>query len=279
MRIAGETGGAVMRMNEVCLRLWAVVIVLVYVKAGAARGAEEHIFGVRVRAVAEHFTWHEEEAGTRLLEEEGPIGGLAGDLLLRFPNHMHFSLGGQVYSGSVDYDGSTQDGTPTETTVDYNGVRWHGLLGFDVVPQSALAVSPCLSIGGRAWIRDINDSPEGQGYEEEWLTIQGGAGLEIAAGNVTTCRFHARVMALYPLYNNAQYDLSEFDMGNDIEVEPGRRLTFRGEAGIRIRHFFAAVHYEQLDFAPSDREPTRGGVVWQPRSEGTVAGVSLGMEF
>lgn len=269
-----------MERRVACLRgLAAIVAGLVFLNEGVCLGEGSRVFGARIRAVAEHFTWEENESGTRLLEEDGPLGGVAGDLLFRFPNGIHLDFGGQVYAGSVDYDGSTQDGTPTETTVDYTGVNWRGLLGFDVVPRAELALSPCLTIGGRAWVRDINDSAEGQGYEEDWLTIYGGAGLQLGVGSSNACRFHAGVLALYPLHNQVQYDLSHIGLGDDIEVEPGRQLTFRAEAGIRIRHFFAAVHYERLDFARSDEAPIRGGVVLQPASKGSVAGLSLGVEF
>jgi len=256
-----------------------VSIVLALLCAGESRAEGEPAFGMRLRAVAERMTWEEHEAGSRLLEETGAFGGVEGELLFRLSGGTRVSLDGQVYFGSVDYDGSTQDGTPTQTEVDYSGVRWQGLLGFDVVPRPEFDVLPCLGIGGRAWRRDLNDSPEGRGYVEDWLTIQAGAGLEVGVGKADVCRCHARAMLLYPLYNRAHYDLSDFGAGNDVNVEPGRRLTLRAEAGIRVRHFFAAVHYERLDFSASDEEPIRGGVVWQPESEGTIAGVSVGIEF
>jgi hypothetical protein len=269
-----------MRKQGVCLQgMAAVSVVAMLLVAGEACGEGEPLFGFRLGAVVEHLVWEEHEAGSRLLEEKGPLGGVEGELLFRMPKGTRIGLNGQLYFGSVDYDGSTQDGTPTQTDVDYSGVRWRGLLGFDLVPEPVLDVVPCLSIGGRAWRRDINDSPEGQGYVEDWLTIRAGAGLEIGAGRVDACRLHARAMALYPLYNQARYDLAEFGYGSNIEVQPGRRVTLRVEAGLRVRHFFAAVHYERLDFSPSDQEPVRGGVVWQPESEGSVTGVSLGVVF
>ncbi|MEJ2554619.1 MAG: hypothetical protein P8079_11770, partial [Gammaproteobacteria bacterium] len=79
------------------------------------------------------FAWREYDGGgNRLLKENGSrftLGGFYGNLTAA-PRGWIYRADGDIYFGSVDYDGQTQSGLPVKTDVYYSGVRVQGIGGY-----------------------------------------------------------------------------------------------------------------------------------------------------
>lgn len=229
----------------------------------------------------ENFEWKEYgDSDEELLKESGPLFSLGGSLDFAIQPDLHLEGLGELFFGSVDYDGQTQTGVPATTTTDYAGLRAEGRGVFDVPAGRDAKVKPFAGAGGRAWLRKINDSDVGKGYEESWITIYGFVGLGGEAVVGPKSRLFGSLAVRLPIFNQVIIDWSNIGGPSDITVNPGEEPSFTLEGGLKYDLFTASVFYETFNFSKSDADDIGSGLqVWQPKSEARIIGLKAGLVF
>ncbi len=227
----------------------------------------------------ERFLWDEFAEGARLLEEDGlRLGGGFLGVLEDF-DHWGLALRIEGAAGQVDYDGQTFGGDPVTATTDYVGFRMDldGLIG--PRPDGAFAVRGIAGIGSRYWIRRLAEGrAEEGGYDEFWWTVYGRLGFLMEWKPRPGLVVFLRAAARPPIHNRLGLNIDLVDSG-EFTLEPGGEWTTDAEAGIRAGEWTFSVFYETLSFAESPIRVFPPIEVFQPRSEGEIAGVQAGLAW
>ncbi|HMP75118.1 MAG TPA: hypothetical protein PKE12_02365 [Kiritimatiellia bacterium] len=266
----GETDVAG-REKSFCRRckFWAACMALAI--PALARGGE---FEAYLRA--ERFAWEEFVDGARILKEDGPrIGGGIRGTLLEF-ERWRLAARAEATLGRVDYDGQTFGGEPATANSDYFGMR--GELDAVLRPEAeGLRFHPRLGIGARYWLRRIaeGDADEG-GYDENWFTLYAKFGGQLVWTLDGNTRIYLGVARRPALANRTYYNIELAD-DDTFSLEPGRDSTWDVEAGLQHGRVRIAAFYETLSFKESNRKSFPPIEVFQPKSEGSIAGVQVGL--
>jgi hypothetical protein len=240
----------------------------------AATAARAETFEVQMRL--EQFVWEEFADGEKLLEEEGPrVGiGLRGTAK-SFPK-WRMDLRADGFLGRVEYDGQTFAGDPLRENTDYIGVR--GELDAALRPPApGLRAHPRLGVGARYWLRRLarGDTDAG-GYDEGWFTLYGRIGADLVWTVDNATRFFVNIARRPALYNRTWYNIRIEDE-ETFSLEPGREWTWDVEAGWVTERYRFSVFYETYAFEQSNSKVIPPLEVFQPKSEGRAAGVSMGV--
>ncbi|MFW6081428.1 MAG: hypothetical protein ACOC7W_05900 [Desulfosalsimonas sp.] len=244
-------------------------------------------FGTDFEAYAKlgHFTWKEYSGSSKLLEESGPVYAVGAIADFTLTKEASLKLRGELFGGSVDYDGQTQGGTPVTTDTDYKGAELEADLGWDITVTKELTLTPFAGLGARLWERDIQSTPFldendqtikiARGYAEEWRNYYGRAGIS------GTRTFEGPWLGFFsagfriPVYTETIVD--------SVVLEPGNRLSGFAELGLESGMFKISVFYEGMRFSESDRvffyDGEQYGYMYQPKSEADILGVSAGIIF
>lgn len=192
------------------------------------RSDSSFTFGLQVR---DHNWTEYGDSGEQLIEESGSLYGL----FVRLENYLGGRWGirgdAQVFGGTVDYDGQTQDGTPANTDVDYIGGNVDvgpacRLLGNDQMSLAAFA-----QVGLRIWNRGLSDDDDAQGYDELWMTTAGRIGAKAQAKLAPNFELFAEGGYRIPIYTREEVDFS--DLGGDtVSLEPEEQGSLFAEAGL-----------------------------------------------
>ena len=237
---------------------------------------------------AESFTWKEFDNGDQVVKETGPIFGLGGAARWAI-NQLIMNINGEVFGGSVDYDGQTT-GTntpiPVDTDTDYLGFKIEGTIGWEIPISENSSIEPFIGPGIRAWNREIQGTRIGNirvvDTEEDWLTVYAPLGIRGRHVFSDHVSIFAKGGIKIPIYNENEADLSEI-YGVTVTVEPGREISGFAELGIRWKMLKAAIYYEGMRFSKSDpeRKNISGGTltVLQPKSEADMFGINIGVTF
>lgn len=228
------------------------------------------------------FTWTEKLPSGLSLEETGGLIGLRleTDLPHRSPG-WRSHLAGDVFAGTVDYDGFLIgiDGsiTPYESETTYLGVAGSWDVGYRVALSPEFAVEPFLGLGAHYWLRSLDDD-EGFGYDEYWLTLYGRAGIRFGWQTAPETELYAAAAALLPFYNYEwAVDVPLAQGDGDVELEPKEKTGWEIEAGLDHGSWHAAVFHSYMDFGRSDLDDT--GQFFQPASTREVTGLRVGYRF
>ncbi len=266
-------------------RSWMTAFVFVVLCSGSMAGREAFAGEADIYAALDSFVWKEfGDGGSRLLKESGTLAGVGFAYWKEFTNHMTLNPRVEIFGGNVDYDGSTQSGTPVATTVDYFGAKLEGDLGRKFRMAEPFFLEPFGGLGFRAWIRDIKDATTSTGtvaygYTEEWITLHVRVGLRGGMDISQTTRLFVEGGVKLPIYNENTAYLSSEGLGPDVTMHPGRQPSFFAEAGTRISHFMGSVFYDGLRFSRSDNVAVSGGFAYQPKSAADIFGLKLGVAF
>lgn len=229
----------------------------------------------------ERWTWTEQdEAGRRLLREEGPLLGL--ELEASRPLSTAWSLAGrgQAFLGEVDYDGATQAGDPVATTTEYYGLAAELEARRPVALGTALELQPLAGLGWRGWLRRIDNSGRwSSGYDETWNTVYGLLGAEARWQAQPKTAFFAEAVLRLPVYNRVRYSLTFNEQDDHATVEPGRDPSWRAEVGVERLPWKISLFIERLVFSRSETKVLPPFEVFQPESEGEVIGLQFGTEL
>ncbi len=228
----------------------------------------------------ESFTWKEySDGGSQLLKESGPISTLGISTKTDFANSLTLKAKGELFIGSVDYDGQTQAGTPLKTDTDYSGFRIEADMGkiFMVAEKSSL--EPFAGLGWKSWLRDLQSSNTAIGYEETWSIVYARLGVRGDHVFSKQLKLFAEAGLNLPIYNENVVDLG----GVDITIEPGKEASLFAEAGLKWKNLKASIFYEGMRFSKSGLEFIEvGGDIYgfyQPESKADIFGVHIGIAF
>ncbi|MFH0953784.1 MAG: hypothetical protein V1873_05605 [Verrucomicrobiota bacterium] len=270
-----------------CVATAAAVLVLMGSWSGAfgaTNKPSQAVLGLYGKV--ESFQWKEyDDNDHELLEESGPIFGLGGFIDIPVERSVRAEGLAELFFGSVDYDGQTQEGVPTTTTTDYAGLMGEGRLYRSFPAGRDVTLTPFAGAGGRSWLRKINDGEHGvgKGYEENWITLYALVGVSGQVKVAPKSELFGRAALHLPVFNEVIIDWSSLGGPSDITVNPGKEFGLDLEAGLRVESFMASVFYETLDFSKSDGEAALIGsvpsTVWQPKSEGRMIGLKAGLVF
>jgi hypothetical protein len=257
----------------------AVVVAIIMLAPTGAWAGNDFDFGVGF----EQFVWREyDTAGNQLLEEKGPRFVMHGHYEKWLPSGAVFGGQGDLYFGSVDYDGQTQSGVPVQTDTDYSGFRFEGGGGY-LAPVGAHGIGVIGSIGFDSWIRSLQSAYDRNGnfvygYDEEWFTFYARIA---AAWNTRTGGWEQRLRAglKYPFYTENYVP----DFGVTLEPEPGPSYFVNWEthwAVSRAVSLGLALYYEYTVYDASDPELAYdGNFYYQPESRQWVTGARFQMAF
>ena len=226
------------------------------------------------------YHWEEhDQAGRRLLEEAGPLLGLGVAGTSALTEQLAWDSRLEGFLGEVDYDGSTILGAPLRTTTAYYGGKGETALRWNLAGPE-FASGPLGGLSTRGWLRRLDNSDRASnGYDEAWWMVYGRAGWFAAWPSAAGWQLHLEAAARLPVYNRARYSLVGPRGDGNVSVAPGREISY--EARVEVRH--AAWHlglaYEAFRFGESEATPLPPFELFQPRSEGRILSLQVGVTF
>lgn len=226
----------------------------------------------------ESFTWKEYDSGSQLLKESGPIYGLGVSAKSDIAKSLTLKAKGELFGGSIDYDGQTQAGTPVKTDTDYFGFKGEVDGGWKIIEKEESSFEPFVGLGVRRWTRDIQSTGSVIGYEETWTSIYARLGIRGDHTYPNKLKVFAEAAVKLPIDNENEIDWSSFGVG-DVTVEPGNKASFFAEAGLKWKKFKSSIFYEGMRFSKSDIVTVSGISIYQPESEADIFGANVGMSF
>ena len=128
------------------------------------------------------------------MQEDGTLFGFFGNYIYHGTSHLMLDVNVRLLFGELDYDGQTQEGTPTTADTDDSIFESRGLIGIDFYFSNNFVFTPFAGIGYRHWNDDIGGSG---GYEREIRYLYSPLGA----------RFHQEIDMNWSWSLNAEYDL------------------------------------------------------------------------
>ncbi|MDA0989771.1 MAG: hypothetical protein O3A51_03370 [Verrucomicrobia bacterium] len=216
-----------------------------------------------------------------MLEETGPLFGVAGSFTITPATHLRVEVRGQLFLGSVDYEGQVMTGEPIATTTDYLGGELEGRLSTPLAASERWQLDGTLGVGGRWWLRDIQDvDMQARGYLESWSTLYVLLGTQATWDLVETQSIGAALDLRRPIRNEATYDFTDLGFDSDVSVNPGRATALYAELSWTRGRLMVTLYYRHLPFDRSNQVPLGSEIlVWQPESEATQVGAKASVIF
>ncbi len=227
----------------------------------------------KLEVAPEYFYWQEDYNGVKLLDESG-LRYVLG-LSYKEPKDEGWlsAFRTEVYYGSVDYNGQTQDGTPVKTTTDYYGGLLEGRYGYRWGLSEQQYIDLMGGIGFEGWLRSLQG--EG-GYNEYWYPIYLKAGVEISPEETG---WIGTLGVKLPVYTTQIVDFGRVG-GPNVTLHPGVMPSGYAEAGYKFtKNLSAVVFFDSYWFSQSPTVQTAGIEVFQPESKSYQVGVALGWSF
>ena len=231
-----------------------------------------------------HFDYTEfSEADAVLDRELGWLPGLAFKLSHTITSGWSFDIASSYYSGTVDYVGQTQSGTPHTTDTGTNLFRIGGQINKEIYKKIHLFVGA----KSHQWNRDIRDSNNISGIDETYKWLEYSIGLNsdifIDQSNV----FNIDVAYLLTRNGTIDVDLSRLNWGSttlDLGDGTGARLNLNWKRiSTNNIHYGVSIFAEGWNFGRSNTKLTQGGspnkLVTEPRSETRNIGIKLTIEY
>jgi hypothetical protein len=277
-------GNAMNLLSFVLIRLRRAAIILALTSAGTMVCGTAWAGDVNIYTAVSSFSWKEfNDNGSRLLKESGTLYGIGGSYWWKPRGPVSLQAGAELFGGNVDYDGMTQSGIQSSTTVDYFGAKLKIEAGHVFGSADNVQIEPFGGLGFAAWLRTINDGTSANGakaygYRENWKTLHVRLGLRARLGVSSQMRLFAESGVKLPVYNENSVDLNSFGIG-DVILHPGRQASLFGELGLQFRHLKTSLFYDGMRFSRSDDEQAGGYIVYQPRSTADLIGLRLGVVF
>jgi hypothetical protein len=249
--------------------------------ASSASAAEFEVYGA-----IESFLWQEfNDAGVRVVKESGPLVGLGESFRIESPENIIFDESAEIFLGRVGYDGGTQQGVPTTSTVDYLGLKLKGDVGRTFNITGPYFLEPFAGLGFRIWARHIRNGTTStgqpvQGYSEQWTTLHASLGARSFMDISQMRRLFVEAGVKLPLYNENIAYLSREGIGPDVVMHPGSQVSLFWEAGMRVDRVKASVFYDSMRFSRSADVAVTGSLLFfQPRSTADIYGLKLSYLF
>jgi hypothetical protein len=260
-------------LSSFFIALTAVGLVGVFCESAIAASNETDVY-----LKLESFTWKEYlDSGEKILEESGPIYGLGISNQSEIGKSLIIGFKGELFGGSVDYDGQTQAGDPAQTDTDYLGYMIEGDFGVKAIDTEKFMLEPFAGLGFKWWVRDLKSNSTATGYEERWQSFYARLGIRCEERLSSPLKLFFGAGLKLPIYNENEVELSKFGL-SDITLEPGNQNSFFADAGLKTDRFLARFFYESMKFSKSDPDDVYG-VFYQPESEADIYGLNVGLRF
>ena len=231
-----------------------------------------------------HFDYTEFSTTDQELDNEsGWLPGLEAKLSHSFASDWSFAIVSAYYSGTVDYVGQTQSGTPHTTDTETDLFRIGGQINKEVYKKIRLF----FGAQSHQWNRDIKDTVNVSGIDETYKWLEYSLGLNTYF--VITKKDKINLEASYLLIRNATVfvDLSRVDLGTttlDLGHGTGGRLNlswlhqYKNDFNLGFGFFI-----EGWNFGRSNTRQLENGTsiifVTEPRSETRNIGLKLNIEY
>ena len=226
----------------------------------------------------ENFEWKEFNAsGSQLLKESGPIYGIGISTRSENANFITTKLKGELFSGSIDYDGQTQAGTSVKTDTDYYGFKIEGDIGKRYIVSEKSSLEPFAGLGYRWWSRDLITTSAAIGYEERWYSIYGRLGIRGDHIVSDQLKIFVEAGVKLPMYTENEADLTVLGL-QKVTLEPGNEPSAFAETGLRWNRLKITLYYEGMRFSQSELD-NRYRAFIQPESQADMYGVKIGMSY
>ncbi|HMP73134.1 MAG TPA: hypothetical protein PKE55_07720 [Kiritimatiellia bacterium] len=214
----------------------------------------------------------------RLLRENGYLLGL--DLRSTFNRNgrPELHLLGQGFLGEVDYRGQTQLGEPLTSTTEYFGGAVEAALGIPYTLSNTLRITPQAGLGGRIWLRRLDNTGrfEGGGYNELWTSLYATLALR-ASWRKGPHEWFALTTLRQPLRNRVEYDFGFLD--DTVKVSPGKTTMGSLEVGRQTSRTVLSLFLEQWDSGSSGRKTVSGLDIFQYEVEQRIIGFRFGVSL
>ena len=241
--------------------------------SASAIAAEYDVYGK-----IESFTWKEySDSDSQLLKESGPIYGLGGSAKSNITESLTLKFKGELFLGSIDYDGQTQAGTPVKTDTDYFGFKIEGDTGWKFMVAEKSSLEPFAGLGYRWWLRDIQSTGNAIGYEETWWSFYARLGIHGDHTFSDQLKAFAEAGVKLPIHTENEIDLSVIGLST-ITVEPGNKASVFAEIGLKWTVLKASVFYEGMRFSKSGLDDVYDAFR-QPESKADIFGVNVGVSY
>ncbi len=227
----------------------------------------------------EMFNWEEETDPP--VTESGPLLAFRVAYAQRADTGFLMGYRGKIWTGTVDYDGSTLFGNvPVSGSTGYLGIGNEVQARFRSQLKSNYRRDFLTALGLDVWRREL--SPV---QREDFTVIYARAGFEIDSVSPQTWLFALGLN--YPLWIREDAHLTDIGFDNNPELNPGGKISIYGHAGYRLNRKWNLVGYvDSYRFAKSQAEPVNeianriGPVlVFQPASNMLVVGIRLERVF
>jgi len=213
----------------------------------------------------DRYTWKEfDPNGSRLLKESGYLNAIGIDFKTTINDKSSNETNLEVYTGDVNYEGQTWDGTALSASPHYRGFKTESIFYNKTGMEN---IDMLLGIGYNSWQRGLKDTPTVNGYEEKWAIAYTKVGMLQKKNN-----FSWELGLKYPLYSRNRVE--EFD----VTVKPDQQVSFYGELGLKLaKNVDLALTYDSMRFSASD--PVYSTVLkqelLQPQSKADIWGLKL----
>lgn len=237
----------------------------------------------------ESFEWKEFAGGSTLLTESGLRYTAGIRLDQAFERGLVYSVQGEVYEGTVDYEGQTLSGIPVLSQTKYDGWRAEGAVGwrqaFDPHRPDDLSrhfAEIRAVIGLDRWDRDIRDSTTvlgtpAYGYVEEYEMVYAKFAV---AWHSRAARLEQRLELGIKRPLDVTENVPEFQV--ELDPKPADTLYVAYQVGSGSRStigYRIDVYYEPTRFRASDPEPSTLGLVYQPEIRFSLIGLRAMVVF
>lgn len=227
----------------------------------------------------ESFTWKEyDDSGSQLLKESGLLSAMGASVRADIAESLVLRGRGELFGGTVNYDGQTQTGTPVETDTNYAGFKMEGNIGWKFKVSEKSSLEPFAGLGYRWWLRDMQDTLYVAGYEETWWSFYARLGVHGDHTFSGQLKAFAEAGVKLPVSNKNKVDLNVIGLST-VTVEPGNKASVFVEAGLKWTRFKASLFYEGMRFSRSDPVTVDNYQIWQPESKADMFGINIGMDF
>ena len=248
--------------------VFALVVLLI---APVAR-AELTVYGG-----VEYFDWH--ESTTPSVQETGPLA--LGGLIWLQDRERGFLFGyrGELYAGSVDYDGADLfTGAPVQSTTQYLGILNEGQLRYRIPAGRSEHVDVMVSLGADVWRRQLSAD-----QMEDWAVFYARLGVELGP-QAGKAGWIASLGLKYPFYTYENAHLTDIGFDQNPTLRPDGNVSGYASFGYRFGSRWSVVgFYDSYRFQQSNTVQVTSGSavynVYQPKSSMDVVGVTVLFSF
>jgi len=222
-----------------------------------------------------NYMHYEETVNGRFLDKDtGWLGGIFSEFRYDSPDILYRINYQYSYTGSAQYDGSLQDGTPYRMTTPEELFQIELNLGIKAVKISNTTTAFYAGLGYRHWFRGQNVSPD---YLEEYSWMFGELGVNFSV------KYNSWLIAFDAA---GQYTLNpKMVTGGEtfyIKSKPGYRIlvpvNYYLEDSAEFNKFiFIAAYFQRWNIGASDVVHTASGDYYEPDSFTNMFGIRFGL--